>query len=128
MCGMTTLLRNADAPRFGHDGTSVTGYASPSRGSATVSAWRIILEPGAGSPLHELTHDEAFIALRGQATVSLAAEELTLAAGDGLSVPPATPFRIRNDGTEPFEAIACMAAGGKARVGDGEPFTPPWAV
>lgn len=123
-----TLIRKDTAPRFGHDGIAVRGYASPSRGSASVSAWHITLDPGASSPLHQLTHDEAFIALQGEAVIDIAGEELTVAAGDGVSVPPSTPFRIRNAGDQPFEAIACMSSSGKAWVGETEPFTPPWAV
>lgn len=124
----STLIRREDAPHFGHEGAAVVGYASPSRGSRTVSAWRLALEPGAASPLHEVTRDEAFLALRGVATVELAGETFELRAGDGLSVPPGTPFRILNPGPGLFEAVACMAAGGQARVPGAEPFTPPWAL
>jgi mannose-6-phosphate isomerase-like protein (cupin superfamily) len=123
-----TLIRRENAPTFDLAGTRVTAYASPSRGSAGVAAWRLVLDPGAESPLHELTGDEALVALAGEAQVELGGEEFRLTAGDGLSVPPRTPFRIRNAGTMPFEAVACMAAGAQARVGDGEPFSPPWAV
>src|SRR3954469_1650718 len=66
-----TIIRDGDAPRFGEEGVSVTGLASPSRGCATVSAWRVVLAPGAGSPEHTLTSDEAFVALRGTARVTL---------------------------------------------------------
>lgn len=123
-----TLIRRQDAPQFDLAGTRVTAYASPSRGSTGVAAWRLVLDPGAESPLHELTADEAFVALAGVALVELDGETFPLEAGDGLSVPPHTAFRIRNAGALPFEAVACMAAGGQARVGDGEPFSPPWAV
>src|SRR5262245_21615813 len=111
-----TLIRHEDAPRFTHEGTEVRGYASPSRGSASISAWRLALAPGAESPVHELTRDEAFLALAGVATVELAGETFELRAGDGLSVPPGTAFRIRNRGDAPFEAVACMAAEGQACV------------
>lgn len=123
-----THIRREDAPQFDLGGTRVTAYASPSRGSAGVAAWRLVLDPGAESPLHELTGDEAFVAIAGEAQVELAGEEFRLRAGDGLSVPPRTPFRIRNAGGEPFEAVACVAAGAQARVGGGEPFSPPWAL
>lgn len=123
-----TLITEEQAPRFGRDGTRVTGYASPSRGSRSVSAWRVVLEPGAGSPPHQLSHDEAFVAIRGEAAVELDGERFTLRAGDGLSVPPRTPFRISNAGQEEFEAVVCMAAEGRAWIADGAPFTPPWAV
>ena len=123
-----SIIRNQDAPRFGEDGVSVTGLASPSRGCATVSAWRVVLAPGAGSPEHSLTSDEAFVALRGRARVELDGERHELGAGDCLVVAPERPFRIANDGPEPFEAVCCMAAGGQAVVAGQGAFPPPWAV
>jgi mannose-6-phosphate isomerase-like protein (cupin superfamily) len=123
-----TIIRDQDAPRFGAEGVTVTGLASPSRGCASVSAWRVVLEPGAGSPEHTLTSDEAFVALRGRARVELDGEARELAAGDCLVVAPERPFRIRNDGAEPFEAVCCMAAGGQAVVTGQGAVTPPWAV
>jgi mannose-6-phosphate isomerase-like protein (cupin superfamily) len=123
-----TIIRDHDAPRFGEDGVTVTGLASPSRGCATVSAWRVVLAPGAGSPEHTLTSDEAFVALRGRARVELDGAAHDLAAGDCLVVAPERRFRITNDGPEPFEAVCCMAAGGQAVVAGQGAFPPPWAV
>jgi mannose-6-phosphate isomerase-like protein (cupin superfamily) len=123
-----TIIRHDDAPRFHDDGVSVTGLASPSRGCATVSAWRVVLAPGAGSPEHSLTSDEAFVALRGRARVELDGEAQELAAGDCLVVAPDRTFTIRNDGPEPFEAVCCMAAGGRAVVAGEGSFVPPWAA
>ena len=123
-----TIIRDGDAPRFGEDGVSVTGLASPSRGCATVSAWRVRLEPSAGSPEHTLTSDEAFVALRGRARVELEGAAHDLSAGDCLVVAPQRAFTIRNDGPEPFEAVCCMAAGGQAVVAGQGAFVPPWAA
>src|SRR4051794_38530368 len=123
-----TIIRDGDAPRFGEEGVSVTGPASPSRGCATVTAWRVVLAPGAGSPEHALTSDEAFVALRGRARVELDGTAHALAAGDCLVVAPEQPFRIRNDGPEPVEAVCRMAAGGEAVVAGQGTFPPPWAV
>jgi mannose-6-phosphate isomerase-like protein (cupin superfamily) len=123
-----TIIRDHDAPRFGDDGVSVTGLAAPSRGCATVSAWRVVLDPGAGSPEHTLTSDEAFVALRGTATVTLDGADHDLGAGDCLVVAPERAFSIRNDGPEPFEAVCCMAAGGRAVVEGQGAFVPPWAA
>src|SRR5215210_3034097 len=106
-----TIIRDQDVPGFAEEGVRVTGLASPSRGCATVSAWRVVLEPGAASPEHALTSDEAFVALRGRARITLAGEAHDLAAGDCLVVAPERPFTIRNDSAEPFEAVCCMAAG-----------------
>ncbi len=123
-----TIIREQDAPRFGQDGVEVTGLASPSRGCETVSAWRVLLAPGAGSPEHTLTSDEAFVALRGSARVELDGEAEQLRAGDCLVVSPERRFTIRNDGAEPFEAVCCMAAGGQAVVEGEGSFVPPWAA
>jgi mannose-6-phosphate isomerase-like protein (cupin superfamily) len=123
-----TIIREQDAPRFGQDGVEVTGLAAPSRGCETVSAWRIVLHPGAGSPEHTLTSDEAFVALRGVARVELEGEAQRLSAGDCLVVAPGRRFSISNEGPEPFEAVCCMAAGGEAVVEGQGSFVPPWAA
>jgi quercetin dioxygenase-like cupin family protein len=122
-----TVIRGAEAPRFGQDGTQVVGYASPTRGSEAVSAWKVALDPGAASPRHELTHGEVFIVLDGNARFEVEGRSHELGAGDAICVPPGTRFEVSNDGPEMFTAICCMAAGGQARIGDGEPFPIPWA-
>jgi mannose-6-phosphate isomerase-like protein (cupin superfamily) len=123
-----TIIKDHDAPRFADDGVSVIGLASPSRGCRTVSAWRVVLDPGSASPDHTLTSDEAFVALRGRARVTLDGAEHDLHAGDCLVVAPDREFAIRNDGPEPFEAVCCMAAGGRAVVAGQDAFVPPWAA
>ena len=126
---MAMLIRADDAPRFGQDGFSMVGLAAPSRGCATVSAWRLAGEPGAASPVHRLTSDEVFVVLRGAVEFTVGDGEPVVArAGDAVAVPPGVDFHLANRGDEPFEAVACMAAGGQAQVGDGGPFTPPWAA
>lgn len=122
-----TVIRGADAPEFVEQGTRITGYASPTRGSESVCAWRVTLEPGADSPEHELTHGEVFIVLTGTARFEVQGRGHELGAGDAICVPPQTPFRLSNDGWDKVTAICCMAAGGQARIGDGESFPIPWA-
>ncbi len=122
-----TVIRSDDAPQFAQEGTHVTGYASPTRGSETVSAWKVALDPGAGSPQHELTHGEVFIVLGGNVRFDVDGRRHDLAAGDAICVPPKTSFSLTNEGPERFTAICCMAAGGQARIGDGELFPIPWA-
>ena len=123
-----TIIRDAQAPRFDAGGVRVTGLASPSRGCASLSAWRVVLSPGAASPEHTLPSDEAFVVLRGTARVDLEGEAHDVGAGDCLVVAPDRPFRIRNDGPESFEAVCCMAAGGRAVVAGEGAFVPPWAA
>jgi mannose-6-phosphate isomerase-like protein (cupin superfamily) len=76
---------------------------------------------------HELTHGEVFIVLGGNARFDVEGRSHELGAGDAICVPPKTWFAVSNEGAERFTAICCMAAGGQARIGDGEPFPIPWA-
>ena len=122
-----TVIRGSEAPQFGQDGTQVIGYASPTRGSEPVSAWKVSLDPGAASPRHELTHGEVFIVLDGSARFDIEGRPHELGAGDPICVPPKTWFEVSNDGPKRVSAICCMAAGGQARIGDGDPFPIPWA-
>ena len=122
-----TIIRGADAPRFGQDGTHITGYGSPARGSRSVAAWQVALDPGVSSPEHRLTHDEVFIVLSGEATFEVEGRRHQVGGGDAICVPPDISFRLCNAGAERFTAICCMAAGGQARIGNGEPFPIPWA-
>jgi mannose-6-phosphate isomerase-like protein (cupin superfamily) len=122
-----TVIRRSEAPEFGDGGVSVTGYGSPTRGSRSVAAWELALEPGASSPEHTLTRDEVFIVLSGEATFEVEGRHHQIARGDAICVPPEVAFRLSNAGAEPFTAICCMAAGGEARIGGGDPFPIPWA-
>jgi len=123
-----TVIRHDDAPRFGDEGTEILGYASPSRGSERVSAWRVRLHPGAASPLHSLTEGEVFLALEGTGRFEVDGRVHDVAAGDAICVPADVPLRLANMTDSPFEAVCCMPASGMGRVGDGAPFTPPWAA
>jgi mannose-6-phosphate isomerase-like protein (cupin superfamily) len=53
---------------------------------------------------------------------------LLVRAGDGLTVSAGTSFSIATMGDEPFEAVACIPSGSRARIAGGEPFLPPWAI
>jgi quercetin dioxygenase-like cupin family protein len=122
-----TVIRSSDAPQFGEGGTVITGYGSPARGSRSVAAWQVALDPGAGSPEHTLTRDEVFIVLSGEATFEVEGRRHLVGRGDAICVPPDVTFQLSNAGSERFTAICCMAAGGEARIGDGDPFPIPWA-
>lgn len=123
-----TVIRLAEAPRFGQDGTAITGYVSPTRGASLVASWRVELSPGTSSPEHTLTHGEAFIALEGEATFTVGDQTHLVRAGDAISVPPETPLRLENTGPGPFAAICSMTSEGRAQLAGGAPFVPPWAA
>lgn len=124
------VIRAAQAPQFTLEGTTITGLASPSRGSTEISAWRLRIDPGVRVPAHILSHEEVFVVLGGSAVATIGAEESAIGAGDALVVPTGLPFHFAITGDVPFEAVAAMTAGGQARwaEGEGAPFAPPWSV
>jgi len=123
-----TFIRAAEAPRFEVHGAEVIGYASPTRGSRSVATWRLVLAPGAESPVHQLSVDETFVVLAGAAEYEIDGQAVRVGPRDGVTVQANTSFRIRAVGHEPFEAIACVPHGCEARVEGGAPFAPPWTA
>ena len=122
------LISQKSAPPFTAGGTSITGYAAPSRGAKAVSLWRIELAPGTVSPLHEMDVEEVFLGIDGSAVAEIDGRQTTVAAGDCLILPAATPFTLTAGPDRPFQAVACMPAGGRATMlPDGATFVPPWA-
>jgi quercetin dioxygenase-like cupin family protein len=124
------LIPSATTPTFtlpGAPDTLFTGLASPSRGAKETSVWRVRLAPGTPAAEHSLDREEVIVALAGRAVASLDGARHEVGAGDALVVPPHEAFSLANPYTEPFEAVAVLPVGGRARIGDGEPFTPPWA-
>jgi mannose-6-phosphate isomerase-like protein (cupin superfamily) len=121
------LITRSDCPTFELDGLTVTGLAAPSRGSTETSVWRLALAPHTAGALHCVDREEIFVALAGDATVTIAGQEHTLTEGAAIIVPPHTDFSVGNRGPKPFEAICIQPVGGRAAYPGGEPFTPPWA-
>jgi len=122
------IIKSSSAPAFELPGLRVVGLASPARGARETSVWRIALAAGTPGTPHTVDREEIFIALAGRAVATVGDATHALAAGDALIVPAGTPFALANPHAEPFEAVAAQPCGGRARMPDGEPFTPPWAA
>ncbi len=108
-------------------GARFTSLASPSTGSVRNSVWRVDLSPGTPATPHQLTVEEVLVVLAGRARVSLAGRVAEATTGDCIVVPPDTTFSLEAMGEEPFSALCCFPVGGRARLSDGNEFTPPWA-
>jgi quercetin dioxygenase-like cupin family protein len=121
------VLHAPDAPIHELPGARFTTLASPSRGSAETSVWRLELRPEADPVPHRVTREEIFVALEGEAVALLDGAEHRLRAGDSLVLPPGVEFSLRAEGRGPFSALVCLPVGGQAALAGGEPFTPPWA-
>ncbi len=121
-------INAAEAPRFQLPGLEFTGLASPSRGSAHLCTWRLMLEDGLTSAdAHTLDRDEIFMVLDG--TIRLSPEGEPVGAGDVAVVPAGSPIQVANVGDGPAEVIVAITSGFSATMADGaEVGTPPWAV
>jgi mannose-6-phosphate isomerase-like protein (cupin superfamily) len=123
------LITSAEAAIFDVPDTHVIAYAAPSRGSTELCLWRIDIAPGSTSPLHHMDCEEIFLCLEGRAVVASAGQERPVEPGDCLVLPASTDFSFRVLGDEPFRALACIRAGGKATMAaSGDTFVPPWAA
>jgi quercetin dioxygenase-like cupin family protein len=121
------LIKRPEAPTFDAGGTTVTGYAAPSRGAVEVSVWQIELAPGSTSPRHHMDREEIFLGVDGLAVAEIDGTEQSVGAGDCLILPAGTDFTLHVPGREPFRALACLPAGAQATMADdGATFVPPW--
>jgi quercetin dioxygenase-like cupin family protein len=100
--------------------------ASPSLGSQETSVWRVRLEPGTPGLPHSVTREQVFVVLAGSATAALDGAAQELSAGSTLVLPAGVELCL-STGDEALEALVCLPVGGQGVVGDGDPFTPPWA-
>ena len=121
------VLPTPSAPTHDIPGARFTTLASPSRGSAETSVWRLELLPGAEPVPHTVTREEIFVALDGEAVATLDGVDQTVLSGDTLVLPVGVEFRLVATGAVPFRALVCPPVGGQAAMIGGEPFTPPWA-
>ena len=108
-------------------GTRFTSLATPSSGSTETSVWQVEIEPDNPATPHSMTREEVFVVLAGTARVELDGVRGTARAGDAIVVPAGVLLSLSNGGRETLRMLCCLPVGGQAQMGDGEPFTPPWA-
>src|SRR5689334_10388224 len=116
-----TVITAREAPTFDAGGATITGLASPSRGSADTAVWRVRFHPDRPSPRHAVSREEIFIVLEGAITARFGDHEETATAGGALIVPANEEFTLTALGA-PAEAVCTMPIGGQA-ISDGTSFT-----
>jgi mannose-6-phosphate isomerase-like protein (cupin superfamily) len=121
------VLPAPSEPTHRLDGARFTSLATPSRGSSETSVWTVEITPGVPGTPHRVTREEVFIVLAGGAEVRLADEISYAGVGDAIVVPPGVPFALAAAGEDTLRALCCLPVGGQGLVGEGAPFTPPWA-
>ncbi len=65
------LIKSADAPTFEAPLMTAFGLAAPSRGSTENSVWRFVMHPGNPGHAHAVSREEIFVAVSGQASVTI---------------------------------------------------------
>lgn len=107
----------------------MTSLATPSRGTAEVSAWRVRMEPGAAGPLHAMDREQIWVPLTGALLIAAGdAEPRRVAPGQAAILAAGEVRRIAVAGEAPAEALVCTANGGRATLpGTGEVRAVPWA-
>lgn len=120
-------IDNTNTPSFDMAGVTFTSIAAPSRGSSENGMWRARIAPGEGV-LHHMTREEIIIAIAGEGQVRVGGETFKLSPGDAFAVPAFTDFRVESAGSQTFEAMVVLPAGGRAVIGDQPSFQPPWSV
>lgn len=121
------VLDRPQEPTHQLPGAEFTSLATPSSGSHETCVWEVRLAPGHPATPHQLTRQEVFVILSGHGAAHLEGVRHPVAAGSVLVVPAYTDFAIEATGGEALVALCCLPGGGQAIIGEGEPFTPPWA-
>lgn len=121
------FISATDAPTFESHGARFTALAAPSRGATENAVWIVTLQPGTPPVHHRLTREETFVCIEGEARAILDGTSIRLTLGSALVVPPHTDFALETPGDAAFRAVVVLPVGGQGIIGDGPPFTPPWA-
>ncbi len=121
-----TVLTSVDAPHHDLGGTRFTSLATPRRGTAETSVWRVEIDPGTPATPHSLTREEVFVVQEGRARVRIGDYRGQADPGDAIVVPPGVEFEVSNGSDRVLRLLCCLPVGGQAVVG-ADTFTPPWA-
>ena len=108
-----------------HD-TSFTSYASPSRGSRELCAWRIRIPARAPGVPHHVSREEVLYVLSGTLRATVDGQPSEAVAGDVVLVPAGSSFCVGNPTSEPATAWVTTSVGFAGVLPDGSWMTPPW--
>ena len=122
------VIHAADATVHRLHDTSFTSYASPSRGSRELCAWRIEIPAGTHGVPHHVSHEEVLYILSGTLGATVDGQPSEAAAGDVILVPAGSRFSVGNAGDEPATAWVTTSVGFAGVLPDGSRITPPWTL
>ncbi len=120
------VVRPADATLFETHGSRFSSYATPSRGSSQLCAWRLDVPAGLEGVPHRPSREEVLLVLHGELRITLDGSEVELRQGDVVLVPAGSEFRV-DGGPTGASAWVTTTPGLEAVTGDCSRIRPPWA-
>lgn len=127
------LVHPGDAAVHDMHGARFSSYASPSRGTGELCAWRVDLPPGSDGVPHTISQEEILLVLSGTLLVTLSgpgdggATATPGQAGDVFVAPAGATVRVGTPDGEAASAWVTTRAGLEATLPDGTTLAPPWA-
>lgn len=106
---------------------TMTGLAAPSRGSAELSTWHVVVPAGNSGPEHSVTREQVWTVTSGSLEVTCDGRTETITTGQTLVLSPDVLRRVH--APETAEAYVAMRADGLVSVpGTEGTRSLPWAV
>ena len=102
----------AREPIVAADGSTVRELSHPgwSASAKALSLAEATVAAGDSTFLHlHRASEEIYLFSAGRGLMRLGGEELEVAAGDCVVIPPGTPHRLVNDGSEPLVLLCCCS-------------------
>ena len=98
-------------PFITKDGSEIRELAGiPAGNSVNQSLAEATVQPGAETDEHYHGEtEEIYLFTSGNGVMKLGDEETEVSAGDTVVIPPGTPHKLRNTGTEPLKLLCCCA-------------------
>lgn len=91
-------------------GSLPTGNLKGEDHGATTSLILDRSEPGQGPRLHKHPYDETWVVIAGSLTFEAGPDQFEAGPGDIVVVPPDTPHRFINSGSEPSDLVCIHAS------------------
>lgn len=121
------ITRSSDAQKFNTPNAIVTPHATGRTGAKQVSVIHQRMESGRSNPQHTQTTEEVMYMLSGNVDVVVDGKQISLSAGDSLTVPANVPHSIENSSGSPSEWLIISPAGMQFCGPDGNLMSPDWA-
>ncbi len=118
------VVRPADATQFETHGARFSSYATPSRGSSQLCAWRLDVPADLEGVAHRPSREEVLLVLDGELRITLDGTQADLRQGDVVLVPVDSEFRV-DGGPNGATAWVTTTPGLEAVTADGSRIAPP---